>query len=268
MSMPPGALVPSALFALLAASAPAAAAEPGWSAVQRSIPQTGKEQRARLTYGHHTLRVDLPGQRILIEFGTGAMTLVNVSKKEFARVTLEALVALREKQMKMVRARLEEAPPEVRAQMEAQLDQAEAAARRTLRPKATEETGEYQGVDCRYYTWSSGEGEGRACIATGELPFDPSAFQKDSAALAEKMGKMGAGSAASSMAILELGARGFPLWITERRTLGSVEVEVETRFEELKPASKPASYFEPPAKFRKRDFEAMMREGIPTPSAP
>lgn len=256
-----------ALASLL--GAPALAAETGWSAVQRTSATTGKfEQTATLTYGHHVLRVDLPGQRLLIEFGSGAMTMVDLSRKQFARVTLEELVAVREKQMKMVREQLKDAPPEVKAQMEAQLKQAEESARRTLSPKPTEEKSTIADVPCQYYSWSGTEGSGRACVASGKLPFDASAFQKDSSALAEKMAAKGAGSAASSMAILELGKLGFPLEIIEKRTLGSSQVEMTTRFEGLKASKQGPAYFQPPKDYAKREFEAMMKEMVSRPAAP
>lgn len=247
---------------VLLAAAPAAAAPTGWTAVQRSrSPGSQLEQKAEVTYGHHRLRVDHPGQRLIIDFRTGALVYVDTVEKRYARVTLEEMVALREKQLTEVKARLDQVPPAIRKQMEAQIAEAEKSARRRLDARPTENEETIDGVECTVYTWSSSDGEGRACVAT-KLPFDPKAFQKDSSRLSRKMQKLGAGSAASSMAILQLGEHGLPIRIDQTLRLGAGDVQVVSTFESIEAKRHPKSFFEPPSGFARLDFETMMTEAI------
>ncbi len=257
---------------LVLAGGPTLAAAGGWTAVQRS--QTAGqdlEQRSQVAYGHHRLRVDNPGQRLIVEFETGALVYVDLVRRQYARVTLEEMVELRERQMKELKSKLSEVPPQIRDQLEAQLAEATAAAKRSPTPKATKERRRVAGVSCVVHTWSGPDGKGRACLAS-KLPFNHRPFEKDSAQLAGKMAKLGAGSAAASMAMLQLGGFGFPVEIEQTLRVGGGSMEVRTVFEELAASDLPLSHFQPPAEFEARGFEALMKEtvaaGGPGPSRP
>lgn len=257
-------------LALLLTGLTVSAAPTGFSALQRSKSgESAIEQTAELSYGHHHLRVDHPGQRLLIDFETGALTVIDLGKKQYARVTLEEMVALRDKQLATIQAALDRAPPgsippEAKKQMEAQLAEAKSVANRSIEAKPTGEKDRVSGVACSVFAWSASDGRGKACIAK-KLPFDASAFRKDSLRLSSRMRTLGAGSAASSMAILQLGKHGFPLKIEQTMSLGAQEVAITSTFENLRAAKHPKSHFAPPAGFEKRAFEAMMREAATVP---
>lgn len=243
----------------------AEAAPGGWSAVQKSRSAgSDTEQTAQVSYGHHRLRVDNPGQRLIVDFEGGALLYVDTANKAYARVTLEEMVALRDKQLKAVRSQLDQMPPAVRKQMEAQIAEAEKSSKRTIQPKASGKSETVNGFNCQLYTWSSSDGEGRACIAR-KVPFDARDFRQDSVRLSRQMRKLGAGTAASSMAILQLGEHGFPMRIEQKLKLGPNVVDVTSTFEDLKAAKLPKDHFAPPKGFKKRDFETMMAETVSAP---
>jgi hypothetical protein len=250
---------------LAVVAAPAAAAPTSWTAVQKSkTPGSPLEQEAEVRYGHHHLRIDMPGQRLVVDFASGALLYIDVSEEQYARVTLEEMVALREKQLTAAEAELEKMPPEIQEQMRGQIEQAKAQSAKKIDARATGTRDEIGGLACEMYTWSSGDGEGEACIA-GDPPFDASAFREDSARLAEKMHELGAGSAAASMAILQLGEHGLPVLIRQTMTLGARSLEVVSTFEDVEAKTLPKSAFLPPKGFRERDFETMMREAVSAP---
>lgn len=251
-----------ALTVVLCSSPLAAHAAPsGWSALQRSALEGSKtnDQQIQVSYGHHRLRVDNPGQRLIIDFQTGALTYVDIANKQFSVVTLEEMVALRASQMKAVRQNLEKLPPAMRTQMEAQLADAEAAAKRRIDAKADGTKGTFGGLSCEMYAWKGADSSGKACI-TRKVPFNTEPFRKDSQKLSRKMARLGAGSAASSMTILQLGEHGFPVMIDQRLRLGANDVSVMSTFTNVRASTKPKSFYEAPKGYRKRNFEEMMRE--------
>ncbi|MEO1232887.1 MAG: hypothetical protein AAFZ18_28735 [Myxococcota bacterium] len=268
MLTPRCALMAATLLAI-APTAAFAARPSGWSAVQDSRT-VGSQivQTAKVTYGHHRLRVDHPGQRLILDLSSGALTIVNLRDRTFSEISMEGLVELRESQEKEVRKGLTKMPPEIRAQMEAQLEDAARAARRSLDAKDTGETRKQGGLTCSVFAWTTDQASGTACIAQKGLPFDPSVFRKDSLQLARKMERMGAGNAATSMAVLQLGEHGFPLVIDQTMTIGAQQLSVASTFTKLERSAAPKAYFEAPSGFTRRSFETMMREAVSAAPAP
>lgn len=264
------------LAALLLLSSPARAASgaskaaTGWTAVQESRTEGSQiVQTAQVTYGHHHLRIDSPEQRLILDLASGDLTVVNLAQRTFAQVTLTELVALRETQEKKVRKSLNKMPPEIRAQMEAQLADAARAAHRALGAKDTGETAKQGGLTCSIYAWTTDGAAGTACVAQEGLPFDASAFRQDSLRLARKMSRLGAGNAATSMAVLQLGEHGFPLFINQTMNIGAQQLKVSSTFRSLARSRKKPTFFQAPSGFSQQSFEAMMREAVnAAPSAP
>ncbi|MGF1508489.1 MAG: DUF4412 domain-containing protein [Myxococcota bacterium] len=249
-----------AAFAVLWAAASARADDTqGWTALQHHYDPQGKEVgTSQLTYGAHTLRIDSQGRTMVIELTTGTMSIFDDESRSFTRITVEEMIAIRDRMKAELEKQMESLPAEMKAELQAQLETQEEAARAPLKATRTSETDTVHGLSCRIYTWRRPEGPGQACIAV-DVPADVDAFRRDLVTLSERMAKVAASGAADSMAFLQLGEYGFPLRTKQQVELGNESVEVVTTFSDIESKAVDITFFAPPADYTQRSAEDMMQ---------
>jgi hypothetical protein len=250
-------LVPAATVAALCLAAHPAHA--GWTAVQHHFDPAGKELgTSRMTYGHHKLRIDSQGRTMVIDLRTGSMSIIDPSSKSYSTITVQQMVAMRERMRSQLEQQMDQLPPEMRAELQKQLDVQEAAVKTSLKAKKTGRTDTVHGVKCTVYTWNRPEGPGEACIAS-QLAADVGQFREDLVAFSQKMAQLSAGGVTESMAFLQLGEYGFPVRTKQRVDLGPKSMELVATFSDIENRSVAPSFFDPPAGFTERSAEEIMR---------
>jgi len=253
-----------ALSSLGALSAGTALAEPGakltqsWTARQQHVGPGGQASGAsRLTYSQHRLEITDSNRTVILELSSGAMTYIDPASKQWARVTLEELVKLRDAKLAELEARIESLPPQLQEQFESQLEAQRRADQRPPELVETEQWDEVNGYRCRIYRWSGPDGSGEACIAA-DLPIDLTAFRSDVERLGRRLVEVGASRTMVSMEFLRLSRDGFPV-----RTRQNIEmmpgqtVQATSTFSDFAPHE--AAVLAPPAGYREVTFEALMR---------
>lgn len=237
-------------------------AQAGWHAVQKHT-QPGKEtsQTSDMYYDDHRLRIDSPDTSMVINLQTGALTVIDAERKQYAEITLEELLGLRDKTIAQMRSQLDALPPEIKAQIEKQIEAQEKASKEDLKLTKTGKSETVAGHGCDVYTWSTAEGDGEACIAK-KLPVDMKDFQKDALALRSRLQAKGSGTQAASLAILQLASHGFPVRTRQSMQMGQQKVVSETELVKIQSMKVPADKLKAPAGYQKRDFEQMMSEAV------
>jgi hypothetical protein len=248
---------------LIFSAAPASA---GWYAKQST--SNGKtSQDSEMYFQDHKLRVDnTDGTSVIIELPTGGFSFIDHNKKVVATATIDELVKMKDDMKAQMRAQLAKAPPEVRAKIEKQMDEQEAAMKADLKLVKTKKTEKVAGASCEVVTWTAPDGDGEACLAA-KPGADIAEFKKDSIALGKKLSEKGAGKGATSMPLLQLAEAGFPMRTKRTLSMGPQKIDTITEIKEIKDQKVDPAKFTPPADYTKKTFQELMQMAM-QPSGP
>jgi hypothetical protein len=239
------------------ALAAAADASAGWHARQTNATEgQPAKQTSDLYYEDHKLRVDTPEQAMIIDLATGGMTVIDPKQKIYAEVTLDELLRMRDEALVQMKQQLSRMPPQIRAQVEKQLETMEKAAKADLKLTRTGKKRTLHGFACEDFAWSGPDGDGEACIAA-RLPIDVGPFRKDVDVLRAKMAEKGAGTGAAALALLQLARDGFPVWSKQTMTIGPTQLVSITELVSIEKATVPAEKLRAPAGFTKKPFREL-----------
>lgn len=251
---------PALLFAIgPPLSAWAGGESTGFSAVQRTrFVSSDIEVSSKFTYGHHRLRIDpRNGPTIVLNMQDGQMWLIENTKKRFATATLEELAALRKRLRASFAQQLENAPPDIRRQLERQMEQVQQMSQSRLRPQfhGQDKVGKFA---CTNVSWRQGLRTGSACLGSETLPIRTQEFEADCAQLVKLLQESGAGTAATSLVFLQLGAHGLPLRFSQTLPLGASEQKQVSRLEAVVASKQGLAFFRPPKSYQQVPFETLM----------
>lgn len=236
-------------------------AQPGasFSATQKTrFASSDYEVVSTLTYGHHRLRIDpRRGPSIVLDMKTGQMWIIERTKKRFATATLDQMAQMRKRLRASFAQQLKSAPPDVRRQLTQQMEQVQSFHQSKLTPlfQGEDKTGR---LGCSALSWKQGRRRGRACVAASGLPFSVKDFRADCARVVALIRKSGAGTAATSLAFLQLGTYGLPVRFEQTMTMGSSQQNQVSVLEKVAPSRKPASFFAPSGMHTQVPFESLM----------
>lgn len=227
--------------------------------MQRHLGPDGTSTgQSEVTYSRHRLQIRDEARTVILELGSGAMIYVDPASEQWARVTLEQLVAMRDAKLAELEERIRALPPELQAQFREQLEAQKRADQQHPQLVRTDRTETVSGYACRVHRWRTPEGSGEACIAR-ELPVDMSSFRQDVEALGTRLVQVGAGRTIGSMDFLRLGEEGFPVRTQQRVELAPGQtVEATSVFGDF--GSIPPTELKPPAEYREVDFQTLMKE--------
>ncbi|MBK8012593.1 MAG: DUF4412 domain-containing protein [Deltaproteobacteria bacterium] len=234
----------------------------GWHAVQ-SHQTTGSKttQKSELYYARDKLRINADNDKtsVVVDIDSGKFTFLDHPRKRYASITFEELVALRDRTIAEMKAQLPKMPPAIRQSIEERLKALEdpkAQAAPKLKPLGKKtRIGKF---DCERYAWDSADGSGEACISK-KPGVDITEFVKASGKLSKRLAKLGAGSAAGDMAILQLAEYGLPVETRRKLSFAGSEVETTTTITSLETAEVPDSQFAAPKDYGAETFEDLMR---------
>lgn len=218
-----------------------------------------RTQSATMTFDKDVLRIDQDGDTtVIVEFGTGKFTFLSHPKKQHASITVEEMLAMRDKGIAQMKAQLASLPPEVRKQAEDRIKQLESPAPAASRPnpKATGAKDKVNGYECAVYKWSSPEGENEACLAT-KVGADIKAFGTATVRLSDRLDKLG--GPVPGMAMLQLAKTGFPVRLKRSTTMaGGPTIETVEEFSELTEKKIDPAQFAIPAGYTATDLASLM----------
>ncbi len=220
------------------------------------------ETKGRYDYADRRLRIDQDGRTsAIVDMRTGDMVMILHPQQVYTRITLADMKVRRDEMRKQVRARLAKMPPAMRARLQQQLDEQDAAVKRPVALTWTKKTETVDGLSCRVVGWTSPQDQGQACVTRSVPKVDLSPFREASAGLGERLAAADLGTAALSTPALLLAREGFPLWTRSTLKLGDQSIETTTRFVGLAARRYPRERFRAPKDYREVAFEAFVAAG-------
>lgn len=251
-------LLLSVVLTLLASPAFAS----GWTATQVSRMEGGTgEDRAQMRFAGGRLRIDAGEKSYIIEMKTGQFTFLDHTQKVYATANLAEIVELQKRLIQAMKAQVPRLPPKMRATALERIAQLEKSAKGGTKPEISR-TGKkdvVNGYDCEVVKWKDDFGDNEACIAT-KLPVDMKPFLKDSAALADRLAKMGASNATPTQALFHL--PGFPVRTVRKADLAPGQVTSTTLIEGLKKLSPKKDTFAVPKAYQQRPLQDLIAPGM------